>query len=95
MVQDLIPDIAATPKGDEGLSLETQDRDVQEFLAQLRRKRMRKRIVWVCVCCLLLFFLGRCLRGAFLRKGRQLFCQVVRSAIDCLRPKSFASAPQP
>ena len=50
MVQDLIPDIAATPKGDEGLSLETQDRDVQEFLAQLRRKR----IVWVCVCCLLL-----------------------------------------
>lgn len=54
MVQDLIPDIAATPKGDEGLSLETQDRDVQEFLAQLRRKRMRKRIVWVCVCCLLL-----------------------------------------
>lgn len=55
MVQDLIPDIAATPKGDEGLSLETQDRDVQEFLAQLRRKRMRKRIVWVCVCYLLLF----------------------------------------
>ena len=54
MVQDLIPDIAATSKGDEGLSLETQDRDVQEFLAQLRRKRMRKRIVWVCVCCLLL-----------------------------------------
>ena len=34
--------------------LETQDRDVQEFLTQLRRKKMRKRIIWVVVVCLLL-----------------------------------------
>ena len=55
MVPDLIPDINVVPKGAESLVLETQDRDVQEFLTQLRRKRMRKRIVWALVGCLLLF----------------------------------------
>ena len=54
MVQDLIPDITTLPKGDESLLLETQDRDVQEFLTQLRRKKTRKRILWVIVGCLLL-----------------------------------------
>ena len=54
MVQDLIPDIKTVPAGDESLLLETQDRDVQEFLTQLRRKKMRKRIIWVVVVCLLL-----------------------------------------
>ena len=54
MVQDLIPDIKTVPSGDESLLLETQDRDVQEFLTQLRRKKMRKRIIWVVVVCLLL-----------------------------------------
>ena len=54
MVQDLIPDIKEVPKGAESLTLETQDRDVQEFLTQLRHKRNRKRIVWVVVVCLLL-----------------------------------------
>ncbi len=54
MVQDLIPDMKTVPKGTESLVLETQDRDVQEFLTQLRHKRMRKRIVWVVIGCLLL-----------------------------------------
>jgi len=55
MVPDLIPDINAVPKGAESLTLETQDRDVQEFLTQLRRRRMLKRIAWVLVGCLFLF----------------------------------------
>ena len=54
MVQDLIPDIKTVTQGDERLLLETQDRDVQEFLTQLRRKKMRKRIIWVVIGCLLL-----------------------------------------
>ena len=54
MVQDLIPDIKTVPQDDESLQLETQDRDVQDFLTQLRRKKMRKRIIWVVVGCLLL-----------------------------------------
>jgi hypothetical protein len=54
MVQDLIPDIKELPKGAESLTLETQDRDVQEFLTQLRHKRNRKRIIWIVVVCLLL-----------------------------------------
>ena len=47
MVQDLIPDLDAAPRGDESLVLETQDKDVQEFLSRLKRKRMRKRIALV------------------------------------------------
>ena len=47
MVQDLIPDLNAAPRGDESLVLETQDKDVQEFLSRLKRKRMRKRIALV------------------------------------------------
>ena len=44
MVQDLIPDPnTASPDGD-GLALETQDKDVQEFIIRLRRKRMRRRL---------------------------------------------------
>ena len=54
MVQDLIPDIKTVPQGETSLVLETQDRDVQEFLTQLRRKKTRKRILWVVVACLLL-----------------------------------------
>ena len=54
MVQDLIPDSHAAPRVAEDFVLETQDRDVQEFLARLRRKRMRKRIAWVGGICLFL-----------------------------------------
>ena len=54
MVQDLIPDLAAAPRVNEDLVLETQDQEVQEFLARLRRRRMRKRIVWAGGACLLL-----------------------------------------
>jgi hypothetical protein len=46
MVQDLIPDIVAAPRAGEDLVLETQDKDMQEFMARLRRKRMRRRIAW-------------------------------------------------
>ena len=54
MVQDLIPDLNAVPQVDDGLELETQDRDVQEVLARLRRKRMRRRVVWAGGVCILL-----------------------------------------
>jgi serine/threonine-protein kinase len=54
MVQDLIPDLDAAPRGDESLVLETQDKDVQELLARLRRRRMRKRLIWAGAVCLLL-----------------------------------------
>ena len=46
MVQDLSPDPKAASPAGEGLALETQDRDVQEFLTRLRRKRMCKRLAW-------------------------------------------------
>ena len=46
MVQDLIPEPkTASPVG-ESLTLETQDKEVQDFLANLRRTRMHKRLVW-------------------------------------------------
>ena len=56
MVQDLIPDLSTstTPRTKQDFSLETQDKDVQEFLARLRRKRMMKRLLWGLVCCALL-----------------------------------------
>ncbi len=54
MVQDLIPDLNAVPHVDDGLALETQDQDVQELLARLRRKRMRRRVAWAGGVCLLL-----------------------------------------
>ena len=44
MVQDLIPDLNAAPRADESLMLETKDQDMQEFLARLKRKKLRKRI---------------------------------------------------
>ena len=58
MVQDLIPDLDAAPRGDESLVLETQDKDVQEFLARLKRKRMRKRLIWAGGVCLLLLLVA-------------------------------------
>ena len=45
MVQDLIPDPEKASPDGESLMLETQDKEVQEFLANLRRTRMRKRLV--------------------------------------------------
>ena len=54
MVQDIIPDAGTAPQVAENFVLETQDPDVQEFLASLRRKRRRKRVVWVGGVCLLL-----------------------------------------
>ena len=58
MVQDLIPDLDAAPRGDESLVLETQDKDVQEFLARLKRKRMRKRLIWAGGVCLFLLLVA-------------------------------------
>ena len=54
MVQDLVPDPdTASPDG-ESLMLETEDKEVQEFLARLRRTRMRKHLVcWGAVGCLI------------------------------------------
>lgn len=49
MVQDLIPDPETTLRNGDGLTLETQDKDVQEFLYNLRRARMRKRLAWCAV----------------------------------------------
>ena len=62
MVQDLIPDVVATARMDRSLTLETQDKDVVEFLAKLRRKRMLKKVVWgtlICVVLLLLVLVWR------------------------------------
>ena len=54
MVQDLIPDPETASPDGESLMLETQDKEVQEFLANLRRTRMRKRLVlWGVVGCLI------------------------------------------
>ena len=54
MVQDLIPDPEKASPDGESLTLETQDKDVQEFLANLRRTRKRKRLVlWGVVSCLI------------------------------------------
>ena len=57
-MQDLVPDRPAAPRADEDLALETQDQDVQEFMARLKRKRqrtkMRTRIAWTIGACLLL-----------------------------------------
>ena len=53
MVQDLIPDPEKASSDGDGLTLETQDEEVQEFLANLRRTRMRKcLILWGVVSCL-------------------------------------------
>ena len=54
MVQDLIPDPETASPDGESLMLETQDKEVQEFLVNLRRTRMRKRLVlWGVVGCLI------------------------------------------
>ena len=54
MVGDLIPDVAAAPRADESLVLETKDQDMQEFMARLRRRRTRRRIAWAAGAALLL-----------------------------------------
>ena len=62
MVQDLIPDVVATARMDRSLTLETQDKDVIEFLAKLKRRRMLKKVVWgtlICVVLLLLVLVWR------------------------------------
>ena len=48
MAQYLVPDPCAAPRVDESFVLETQDRDVQEFLARRRRRRMRRNIALAC-----------------------------------------------
>ena len=61
-IEDLMQNLAsasqATPRADENFALETQDRDVQDFMVRLKRKRMRKRmlamIAWAGGVCLLL-----------------------------------------
>ena len=58
MVQDLIPDVVATARMDRSLTLETQDKDVVEFLAKLRRKRMLKKVVWGTLICVVLLLLA-------------------------------------
>ena len=47
MVQDLIPELVKTTRKSNDLTLETQDKDVQEFLTQLRHKRFLQRMFWV------------------------------------------------
>ncbi len=54
MVQDLIPDLNAAPRADASIMLETKDQDMQEFLARLKRKKMRRRIALACGVCLLI-----------------------------------------
>ena len=54
MVQDLIPDPNAAPRAGEGIMLETKDQDMQEFLARLKRKKMRRRIALAGGICILL-----------------------------------------
>ena len=49
MVQDLIPELVKTTRKANDLTLETQDTDVQEFLTQLRRKRLIRRLIWASV----------------------------------------------
>ena len=39
MMQDILSDTPATPRGDENFALETQDQDVQDFLARRKRKQ--------------------------------------------------------
>jgi serine/threonine-protein kinase len=57
MVQDLIPDVVATARRDRSLTLETQDKDVIEFLTKLRRKRMLKKVIWGALICAVLLLL--------------------------------------
>jgi len=54
MVQDLIPDLNAAPRADASIMLETKDQDMQEFLARLKRKKMRRRLALACGVCLLI-----------------------------------------
>ena len=49
MVQDLIPELVKTTRKANDLTLETQDADVQDFLTQLKRKRLMRRLVWASV----------------------------------------------
>ena len=58
MVQDILPDPATTPRVKENLILETQDKDVQEFLARLRRKRLRKKLILGGSVCLFLLIVA-------------------------------------
>ena len=58
MVQDLIPDVVATARMDRSLTLETQDKDVIEFLAKLKRRRMLKKVVWGTLICVVLLLLA-------------------------------------
>ena len=47
---------------DRSLTLDTQDKDVIEFLAKLKRRRMLKKVVWgtlICVVLLLLVLVWR------------------------------------
>ena len=58
MMQDILSDAPAAPREDENFALETQDRDVQDFLARRKRKQMRRNlltgIAWAGGICLLL-----------------------------------------
>ena len=46
MVQDLIPDVSAPPRDGRGLDLDTQDKDIQAFIAGLKRKKLKRRLFW-------------------------------------------------
>ena len=58
MMQDIISSSHAAPNGDENFALETQDQDVQDFLARRKRKQMRRKMItgiaWAVGICLLL-----------------------------------------
>ena len=54
MVHDLIPDMAAAPQDGLGINLETQDKDMQEFIAGLRRRKLKRRLLWAALAAALL-----------------------------------------
>ena len=58
MMQDLIPDIAAAPQDGPGINLDTQDKDMQEFIARRRRRELKRRLLWAALAIALLALAG-------------------------------------
>ena len=57
-MQDLIPDIAAAPQDGPGINLDTQDKDMQEFIARRRRRELKRRLLWAALAIALLALAG-------------------------------------
>ena len=58
MMQDLIPDISAAPQDGPGINLDTQDKDMQEFIARRRRRELKRRLLWAALAIALLALAG-------------------------------------